>query len=80
MSRHPGDPTPRSPAAVLRDKRTYAFESCSYVGHAIRLIVFHRGSETYWETYYAPTADQQPAEWFQVRPVPVQTTDYVRVV
>ena len=83
MSKHAGDPTPRSPANVLADRcyRTVVNDLGwgPHGGHRVYLIVFHAGTETYWEAAYDSAHVDQPMHWAQVVPRSVQRTEYQRI-
>jgi hypothetical protein len=74
----PGDPTPKSPCEVLRD-RAYRFIESSAHGPSVQLTVLHCGTETYWQTFYGMMDDQLPAQWFQVKRVVVKRIEFHRV-
>lgn len=81
MSVHAGDPTPRSPADVLRDRAYRLVESEVFGMHQfVRLVVFHFGTETYWECEYEINRAAFPQEWELVQPVVVKRVEYRRVV
>lgn len=69
MSKHPGDPTPRSPESVLGD-RNYRVVERKAIDSGVRvvLVVFHCGSETYWSTMFSIVAPELDAAWYEVRP------------
>lgn len=77
MSNH-ADPTPRSPADVLRAAEYHRVEA-KPVGMSIILTVLHRGSETLWQTIYGVLHDKYPAEWYPVVARPRTIVEYVRV-
>lgn len=72
-----GDPSPRSPAEVLRDRNYRRVESTPLANDMVRLIVFHAGTERYFETYYNLQADKLPASWCQVVPKQKIVIEYV---
>ncbi len=81
---HPGDPTPKSPREVHGDS-TYTVvtqeEQFTITGAGpispsvfptrvrVVLVVFHRGTETYWQTIYDSSAFATPAIWHRMAPV-----------
>lgn len=75
-----GDPSPRSPYEVLRD-RAYRFIDSRATGMSIAVTVLHCGSETYWQTCYGIgiSSDRLPAQWCQVEPVQVTRTEWREV-
>ena len=81
-TKHAGDPTPRSPSSVLADRgyRTIINDlGWGPQGVCVYLVVFHAGTETFWEVNYdSPDADK-PARWPQVTPTTVQRVEYRRV-
>jgi hypothetical protein len=83
MSKHVGDPTPRSPADVLRDRgyRTIVNDLGwgPHGGYRVYLVVFHTGTETYWEAIYDSANVDQPTSWVQVVPKIVKRTEYQRI-
>lgn len=78
---HPGDPTPRSPdevmTAIPKTWKLIMSELCA--SQRIRMIVFHYGTETYWETMYSPARYTDSATWKQVKPYTRTITDYKEV-
>lgn len=74
---HPGDPSPRSPANVLKDRTYKAIVNEQLANSTIKLIVFHRGTETYWQVIYQVFDDTRPATWEEVVPVVKTIIEYV---
>lgn len=76
-----GDPSPRSPYEVLRDKRNYRFIDSRATGMSITLTVLCHATEQYWQTCYGIgiSSDRLPAQWCQVEPVQVTRTEWREV-
>lgn len=66
---HSADPTPRSPASVLNDPGYKRIVADQQANNVVSLIVFHSGTETYWQTFYDVPDDNKSATWHQVKPV-----------
>jgi hypothetical protein len=83
MSKHAGDPTPRSPSDVLVDRNYRVVVNDlgwnPHGGHRVYLIVLHTGTETYWEAIYDANDVNAPMTWSQVTPKTVQRTVYQRI-
>ncbi len=83
LSKNAGDPTPRSPSDVLADPRYRAVINDlrwgPHGGYRVHLIVFHAGTETYWEAVYDHANVNQPMNWVQVVPKTVQRIEYQRI-
>ena len=83
MSKHIADPTPRSPSDVRGDRcyRTVVNDLgwSPHGGHRVHLVVFHTGTETYWEAIYDAANVDQPTNWAQVVPKTVQRVEYQRI-
>jgi len=79
---HVGDPTPRSPSDILAD-RSYRMIvndlGWGPRGYRVCLVVFHAGTETYWETSYDSPDVDQPTSWTRVVPKTVQRIEYQRI-
>lgn len=84
MAKHPGDPSPRSPSDVLADRHYRAIVNDlswgPHGGYRVYLVVFHAGTETYWEASYDSANVDQPTNWTEVAPKRVQRVEYQRVM
>lgn len=83
MPKHAGDPSPRSPSAVLTDRNYRSVVNdlswSPHGGHRVYLVVMHLGTETYWEAIYDAADVGRPTTWIQVAPKTVQRIEYVRI-
>jgi hypothetical protein len=83
MSKHAGDPSPRSPNDVLADQRYRAVVNDIVWGpnssRCVYLVVLHTGTETYWEASYTTTESDHPLYWRQVVPKRVERVEYQRI-
>ena len=83
MSKHVADPSPRSPGDVRTDRRyrdvVYDLGWGPHAGHRVYIVVFHAGTETYWEAIYDLANADQPTSWAQVVPKSVQRIEYQRI-
>lgn len=82
MPKHVGDPTPRSPGDVLADRRYRTVVNdlgWGPSGYRVYLVLFHAGTETYWEAIYDSVAVDQPTNWTQVVPKTVQRVEYQKI-
>ncbi len=58
--------------------RAYKVEHIEQLAHdIIKLVVFHRGTETFWQTFYKSLDDGKSTEWFQVEPRKRMIIEYV---
>lgn len=77
---HPADPTPKSPDEVLSATREWKLITSELQSsQRIRMIMFHYGTETYWETNYSPSRYTDPATWKRVEPYQQTITNYREV-
>lgn len=77
--KHPGDPTPRSATSVVADRayKKVVEQNSGIGGHPMTtIVVFHCGTESYWETTF-PTAQAYLAvTWQHVEPIVETRTTY----
>ena len=78
--KHPGDPTPQSidATAASRSYRVVVRQSKTQPNGAqfCEVVVFHCGTETYWQTFCSMVLMNQPSTWHEVLPVVETRTTY----
>ncbi len=79
--KHVGDPTPRAPSNVIADRSYRVVDSRHDVlqasgGSQTTLVVFHLGTETYWQATYITAVGHLPTSWCQVKPERVTSVVY----